>query len=305
MESTSTRQQTDAGLEGGKAWRSLALSSLVAALALAGAFFGALLLGDDQGVDGVNAFVEGLSARSGTFLGGASSLIPLGFAFAAGMVSTVNPCGFAMLPVYLGLYLGSQEQREGRTSPTQRLGRAFAVGGTVTVGFVLLFGIVGVVIGAGAQALVDIFPWIGLGVGVLLVIAGAWMLSGNKLYSGVAARVASRIGDPSQVGIRGYFLFGISYGTASLSCTLPIFLAVVGSALAVGGALAAIGQFVLYALGMGTIIMFLTLALALFKGAMVGLLRRALPYIEPVSAGLLVLAGSYIVFYWLSVGGLL
>ncbi len=31
-----------------------------------------------------------------------SLIIPLGYAFGAGMVSTVNPCGFAMLPAYLG-----------------------------------------------------------------------------------------------------------------------------------------------------------------------------------------------------------
>ena len=32
-----------------------------------------------------------------------SLIIPLGYAFGAGMVSTGNPCGFAMLPAYLGV----------------------------------------------------------------------------------------------------------------------------------------------------------------------------------------------------------
>lgn len=35
--------------------------------------------------------------------------IPLGYAFGAGMVSTVNPCGFAMLPAYPGSFLGSRD----------------------------------------------------------------------------------------------------------------------------------------------------------------------------------------------------
>jgi cytochrome c-type biogenesis protein len=30
-------------------------------------------------------------------------------AFAAGMVATVNPCGFAMLPAYLGWFLAIRE----------------------------------------------------------------------------------------------------------------------------------------------------------------------------------------------------
>ena len=43
------------------------------------------------------------------WVSGIAHLIPLGYAFGAGMVSTVNPCGFAMLPAYLGLYLGSRD----------------------------------------------------------------------------------------------------------------------------------------------------------------------------------------------------
>ena len=68
---------------------------------------------------------------------------------------------------------------------------------------------------------------------------------------------------------------------------------------------AAFGQFLLYALGMGTVIMVLTLGMAFFKGAMVGGLRKALPYIGPVGSWLMVVAGAYIVFYWLTLGGLL
>ncbi len=289
----------------GHSWWSLVFPALVAGLALSLAVGGAVLTSGLSGIAGPNLFVEGLSARSGSLLGSVWSAIPLGFAFGAGMVSAVNPCGFAMLPAYLGLYLGGGEKPGPRLTPVRQLARALLIGGTVTAGFVLLFGLAGVVIGGGARALAGIFPWIGLAVGVLLVIAGAWLLGGGRLYVGFGARVASRVGNPGQVGARGYFLFGISYGTASLSCTLPIFLAVVGSSLAVGGLLAAAGQFVLYALGMGLVIMLFTLALALFKGAMAGVMRRALPYIQPVSPVLMALAGSYIVFYWLTIGGLL
>ena len=34
-------------------------------------------------------------------------------------------------------------------------------------------------------------------------------------------------------------------------------------------------------------------------------MRRLMPYVQPVSAWLLVLAGGYIVYYWLIPGGLL
>ena len=286
-------------------WRSLILPGLLAGFALAIAFIGAALIGEDTGIDGINGFVERLSGGSGSALGNLGLLAPLGFAFAAGMASAVNPCGFAMLPAYLGMYLGTSDKANESAHPVRRIGRALVVGGMVTAGFVVLFGTAGVVIGVGARAfVVNVLPWVGLVVGILLVIIGAWMVGGGKLYTGIAARASSRIGDPTQVSLRGYFVFGLSYGTASLSCTLPIFLAVVGSTLAVSSLATSLGQFFLYGFGMGIVILALTLGMAIFKGAMVRTVRRALPYIQPIGSWLMVVAGVYIVFYWLTIGGL-
>ena len=159
-------------------------------------------------------------------------------------------------------------------------------------------------IGAGTRSIVDLLPWLGLSIGVVLVLIGGWLLSGGKLYTGIAGRAASRISNPGEVGVRGYFLFGLSYGTASLSCTLPIFLTVVGTSLAVSNVPSALGQLVLYGLGMGAVIMALTIGITLFKGAFVGGLRKVLGYVQPLSSVLMLVAGAYIVFYWLTIGGL-
>ena len=281
-----------------------AISALAGVAALAVAVVGATMTGDSSGAGGVNGFVEALSGNSSSFLGDLGLLAPLGFAFAAGMVSAVNPCGVAMLPAYLGLYLGASERRGGRSHPIRHIGKALQVGGAVTGGFILLFGIAGLIIGGGARFVVDIIPWLGLGIGVVLVAVGSWLLGGGKLYTGFASRAATRIGNPNQVSLRGYFLFGLSYGTASLSCTLPIFLAVVGTSLAVSSIPSALGQLLLYGLGMGAVITGLTLGMALFKGTAVGLLWNTLRYIQLLSSVLMLVAGSYIVFYWLTIGGL-
>ena len=283
--------------------RGLLIPFLVGSLALGIAVVGAVFAG--QGADatgGVNRFVEGLSGGSSSILGDIGRLAPLGFSFAAGMVSTVNPCGFAMLPSYLGLYVGSSDKDDGTSHPGALLARAAIVGGVVAGGMVLLFAAAGILIGAGGRFLIDIMPWLGLGIGVILIAAGSWLVAGGKLYIAIPGQVAARVGNPTQVSIRGYFLFGVSYGLASLSCTLPIFLAVVGSALATSGLLAAVGQFAMYGLGMGFVIVLLTFSIALFKGAMVTAMRTALPYIQPLSAGIMVVAGTYIVFYWLTLG---
>ena len=275
---------------------------LLGGLALALAFLGAALTGDENVTGGVNGFIERLSGRSSMFLGDIGPISGFAFAFIAGMVATVNPCGFAMLPAYLGLYLSANESGTATRNTAHRLGRALLIGLVVTSGVVLLFGTTGFIIGQGAQFIVKIFPWVGLSIGILLAIVGSWLLAGGKLYTNLGSRAASHIGNPGQVGIRGYFLFGISYGTASLSCTLPIFLAVVGFSFAGFGE--SIKQFILYGMGMGLVIIALTLGMALFKETMVGLLRKALPYVQPFSAVLLMAAGSYIVYYWLTLGDL-
>ena len=290
----------------GAFWRRYALPAVTAGGVLTAVIIAARLSGGTSDTGGVNGFVEGFSGSSGSFLGDVGLLAPLGFAFAAGMASAVNPCGFAMLPAYLGLYLGAAEGegQNARIGPIQQLSKALVVGGAVTGGFILLFGIVGLVIGLGARAVVDIIPWLGFSVGIFLTAAGAWMVWGGKLYSGFASRAASRMGDPSKVGVKGYFVFGLSYGTASLSCTLPVFLAVVGTSLAVNDVPSSLGQLILYGMGMGTVIMVLTIGMALFKGTMVGLLRKGLRYMQPLSSALMLVAGGYIVFYWLTIGGL-
>ena len=283
--------------------KSLAIPLVVAASALGVAVVGAMILGRDGGIDGVNHFVESLSGMAGDGLGDLGLLAPLGFAFAVGMVSAVNPCGFAMLPAYLGLYLGTNNQDEA-TKPLQQIGKGLVIGSSVTAGLVILFGVAGTVIALGFRSVGDVLPWLGLAIGVVLTVAGAWLVGGGKLYTGIAAQAASRIGDPGQVNVKGYFLFGISYGIASLSCTLPIFLSVIGTSFAAATILTSLGQFLLYGMGMGVVIMALTLGVAFFKSAMMATVRKILPYVGPVGAWLMVIAGAYIVFYWLTIGGL-
>ncbi len=237
-------------------------------------------------------------------LSGLAAALPFGIAFAAGMVAAVNPCGFAMLPAYLSLYLGNEEGGFAERSATRRALRALLVGLVVSSGFVLLFGLAGVVISAGGTVLIRAMPVLGVLVGEVLVVFGLWMLLARRgPYAAVFGRLATRLGDPTKVGVRGFFVFGLAYGAASLGCTLPAFLAVVGSGIAAGGVVPGAGRFVGYGLGMASVLVALTLALAFFKEGLIKRLRGALPYVQTASAVLLILAGAYVVFYWWTAQG--
>ena len=285
--------------------RGILIAVGIAAVAYAIAVLGALWLRNAEGIDGVNRFVELLSGSSGSSISNVG--IKLGFAYAVGAASAVNPCGFAMLPAYLGLYVSGGNQDQDRRQPVRLVSRAVLVGLSVSIGFVALFGAVGLVLAFGSQAVViAALPWVGLAVGVLLIGAGAYMATGGKIYTSLAQRAASRIGDPGQLNVPGYALFGVSYGLASLSCTLPLFLAVLGVGAGLSsGFLDTLSQFLLYAAGMGSVIMALTLGMAVARTVLIRWMRAALPYVGVVGAWLMVVAGTYIVFYWLTLGDLL
>ena len=186
-----------------------------------------------------------------------------------------------------------------------RLLRAFVISLAVTAGFVLLFGAIGVAITAGAQLAGGAIAWIGLVIGVFLTLLGVWLLLGrSKLYVGVAQRMSARISLSGKNKIVSFFLFGIAYALVSLSCTFPIFSLAVGLSLTSGDYIDGLAQFLAYSLGMGLVLTALTLAMAMFKGAVVRKVRAVMPIVERVSPVLVTLAGLFIVYYWLSIGGL-
>lgn len=224
-----------------------------------------------------------------------AAALPFGYAFAAGMVASVNPCGFFMLPAYLSYQLGTTDEGFYALSPLKRGGMALGVGLTATSGFLAIMAFVGSIIAAGGQRLVHAFPYAGVTIGGILTMLGVWLLLTGRSF-GIEA--AKRVTITPRRSARNVFLFGVAYAAGSLSCTLPVFLLVVGSSLATRGFVGSFGQFISYALGMGSILVAVTIGAAIFQGTVARSLRRALPYVNRISALFLIGAGLYLVFYW-------
>jgi cytochrome c-type biogenesis protein len=236
-------------------------------------------------------------------VGQLAGMLHVGYAFGAGMVSAVNPCGFAMLPVYLSLYLGAQNDSFQQQSWLYRLGKALGITAIVTSGYGLLFGLIGLLVSVSGAYLMAAMPWVSIIIGLFLILLGFWLLFGNHLSFTLFTQIGMRIGDPRSISIRGFFLFGIAFGATSLSCTLPIFLVVVGGALSSGDTAAGLMQFFWYTLGTGFVFLFLTVGMAFVKRTTVtGALSRFVPYVHKLSAFMLISAGGYICYYWFSSG---
>ena len=230
------------------------------------------------------------------------TLLPFGYAFSAGVVASVNPCGFLMLPAFAGYYMGEREGPAGDVT-ARALGRAAMLGVMATLGFVVLFTIIGSVVSAGGGAVIDAFPWAGLAVGVGMALLGAWLLvTGRSIGIAWAGRFNVPGVRPGSRGPASAFAYGVAYGAASLSCTLPIFLVVVATSLNRDGFLASAGQFVSFALGMGLVVVAVALGAATLKGAATRALRGLVPYVHRLSAVFLAGSGVYLIVYWVVLG---
>jgi cytochrome c-type biogenesis protein len=103
--------------------------------------------------------------------------------------------------------------------------------------------------------------------------------------------------------MRGMFLFGVSYAVASLSCTLPIFLTLVGGAVAARNTTEALLTFVSYAAGMAIVVTGITVLVAGGRSALIGRMRMLGRRLDVISGAVMALAGTFIVWYWATVLG--
>lgn len=219
----------------------------------------------------------------------------LGLAFTAGLVATVNPCGFAMLPAYISYFMGSDSDQA--LSPAASLSRGMQVGSVVSLGFIAAFGVAGFLITLGLQSLIDVLPWLALVIGLGLVILGLAMVRGFYLN----VRLPGMRGVKKERTLRSLFLFGVSYAVASLSCTLPVFLSLVPVTLSQESIVGGVAIFVAYGLGMSAVLIVLTLALSLGRTSIVRWMRSTARYINQVSGVILIVAGLFIVWYWATI----
>ena len=213
----------------------------------------------------------------------------LALAFGAGMLAAVNPCGFALLPAYLSLLVVSDSD-PGRT---RAVGRALTLTAAMTVGFVAVFAVFGLVISPVASSVQQYLPWFTVGFGLLVALAGLWLLAGRSLpalgWRPRGPELSRSL--PAMVG------FGASYAAASLTCTIAPFLAIVVTSFRSGSTWNGVQLFCFYALGMGLVVGTAAVAVALANASLVGRMRRTGRWVPQVAGALLLVTGAYVAYY--------
>ena len=218
-------------------------------------------------------------------------------AFSAGLVSFVNPCGFALLPVYI-IYYFKNENLE-KKSLMKRIFFALVLGIIVSLGFVFTFSIIGALVSYIGKGLLKYVGLFDLAIGVLLVVIGfiylldyGWILKFNSINI-IGEKLKSNRHKNKYIS---FFLYGIGFAVASLGCTLPIFLLVVTSAIKSNGLLNGILTFLIYAAGMSLFMVLFSIVIAVFKTFVEKNLRRATFYIYKLGSIIVIISGLYLIY---------
>lgn len=216
---------------------------------------------------------------------------PLALAFASGMVAAFNPCGFAMLPAYVTFFLGQEGDRvPGRGESVLR---AIPVALAVSLGFVVVFGVVGIALRPISSTVQEYAPWATIVVGIGLAVFGVVMLFGYEM----TARIPKLNRGGRTKGLGSMFLYGVSYAIASLTCTIGIFIANIVNAFSRTDFVSGVSVLVVYAAGMGLVITALTVAIALARDSVVRWMRSGMQYANRAAGGLMVVMGVYVAWY--------
>jgi cytochrome c-type biogenesis protein len=75
------------------------------------------------------------------------------FAFGAGLLATVNPCGFVMLPGFIGMQLGAAEEA-GQRTVVSRCAQGLGLGLVLSGAFSVVLVLAGLGLAAGLRVLV-------------------------------------------------------------------------------------------------------------------------------------------------------
>jgi cytochrome c biogenesis protein CcdA len=220
----------------------------------------------------------------------------IGLAFAAGLVAALNPCGFAMLPAYLALVVRGNTTEDGAA---RAVGRAVAATVAMTLGFLVVFGVFGLLTVSLASTVQRYMPFVTIVIGFALVVLGLLLLFGRELAVAQPNRLARSGSWAPTRRLGSMFGYGVGYAIASLSCTVGPFLAVTGAGIGATSTVSRIWVYLAYAAGFALIVGALAVAAALAGSTLVDRMRRILPYVNRIGGAVLILVGLYVGYYGL------
>ena len=213
------------------------------------------------------------------------------YSFILGVLAAVNPCGFVLLPTYLIFFLGTREEAD--LTASERMRRALVVSSGISIGFLAIFFVIGVVSRLLTQWVELNAKYASLAIGIVLVIGGARMLTGWT-----PKFATPQIGGVQTKTFRATVIYGVAYAVASIGCTIGFLTTAVFGSIALHGFISGVFSILLYGLGMAMLVTALTVSLAFAKTGIVTIIKNRLHIIQRLGAIFVTLTGIYLVLYW-------
>ena len=257
-------------------------------------------------MDSISGFLTGLLGTNANGMGFSQVLVALGVAYLGGVLSSLTPCVYPMIPITVSVVGGGAETQRSWKRIWAR-GSIYVLGMATTYSFLgVLAGLTGKVFGSftnnstwylilgaiitlAALIMLDIIPF----------DPGVWWENFKRKFSG--NKTFKRHPPPQEMKVLGIFSLGASSGLIAAPCTTPVLtsiLAYIAKTQSIG---LGMGLMFAFSLGLGTLL----LVIAGFAGA-VKLLPRSGMWMKKVklASGLILLAfAEYLIFRAGTMGG--
>lgn len=184
-------------------------------------------------------------------------LLAVATLFGAGLLTSLTPCVYPMIPITAGVIAGSAGQERSRR-------RTILLTLTYVVGLALLYALLGLLAGLTGSLFgtVSSNPWARFVIGNLLLFFGLAML--DVIPVAAPERLAAWAGRLTGGSYGGVFLLGATSGIVAAPCGAPAFAAVLTWVATTGSALLGFVYLFVFSLGMTALLV----AVGVFSGTL-------------------------------------
>jgi len=211
-------------------------------------------------------------------------LIAVALLFAAGLLTSLTPCIYPMIPITVGVIGGTADAGRSRA-------RTVVLTLTYVAGLALFYAILGTIAGATGTLFgtIGANPWARFAIGNLLLLFGLVML--DVFPVSAPQKLVARVGRLQGGSVPGVFLLGATSGVVAAPCGAPAFAAVITWVAGTGSP--ALGFLYLFAFSLGMTAVLVVVGL--FSGTLAALPRSGawMVWIKRIGGVLLLAMAEY------------
>lgn len=211
-------------------------------------------------------------------------LVALGLLFGAGLLTSLTPCIYPMIPITVGVISGTAGQQ-----PTRR--RTVALTLTFVTGLAMFYAFLGLLAGLTGQLFgtISASPWARFAIGNLLLVFGLAML--DVIPVKIPARLTGWASRMEGGSIPAVFLLGATSGIVAAPCGAPAFAAVLTWVAGTGSAFLGFIYLFVFSLGMTALLV----VVGLSSGALSALPKSGswMVWVKRIAGLIMILVAEY------------